>query len=68
MMYGYGRYEPPPPPPPENLYDLLAGIIARTPWRSEAEAKKWQALLENLRELNIFGYLAQTITTEDKQT
>lgn len=57
-------YGGPPPPVEDNLYDLLEGIVARTPWKTEAEARRFAELLAKLRALNVFGYLASTTTVE----
>lgn len=47
-----------------DLYDLLDALIERVPWRTEAEMKQFKELVQKHREINLFGYMAQKITTE----
>lgn len=49
-----------------DLYDLLKAIVERVPWRSEDERLTYQRLLEQLRELNVFGSLAASTTVRGK--
>jgi len=47
-----------------NLYDLFDALIERVPWRTEAEMRQYQELISALREVNLFGYMAQKMEVE----
>ena len=50
--------------PQVNLYDLLDALIQRVPWRTEAEANQYRKLIEQLRAINLFGYMAYKATVD----
>ncbi len=50
-----------------NFYDLLEGLVSRTPWRTEEEARAYTELLKKLRSFNLFGYLALHETVEKEK-
>jgi len=52
------------PPDEVNLYDMLEAMIHRIPWKSEAERDTYLELLRKHREINLFGYMAETMSVE----
>lgn len=50
--------------PQVNLYDLLDALIERVPWRTEAEANQYRKLIQQLRAINLFGYMAYKVTVD----
>lgn len=52
--------------PRVTLYDLLDALIERVPWRTEGEAQQYRALIVELREINLFGYMAEKISVENR--
>lgn len=51
-----------------NIYDFFDALITRTPWRSEEEKNQYIELVAKWRELNVFGYIADTTTVSDEHT
>jgi hypothetical protein len=41
-----------------NFYDLLEMMVARIPWRDENDMKTARALLVKVKDVNLFGYMA----------
>ena len=50
--------------PKVTLYDLFDALIERVPWRTEGEMKQYRDLIQELREINLFGYMATKISVE----
>lgn len=48
-----------------NFYDLLQRMVDRIPWRDENDMKSARELLAKVREVNLFGYLADNTTVTD---
>jgi len=58
------RYNPDPPPKPqETIYDFLRSLCGRVPWKDESERRKWEQWVADIEAVNLFGYLATKITT-----
>jgi hypothetical protein len=51
------------PLPKETIYDFLRGLVGRVPWKDEGERLRYTKLLDELEKVNIFGYMAQKVTT-----
>lgn len=58
----------PQPGQPEEVehdfYDLLDGLVQRTPWKGEEEARRYRELVAKLRAINLFGYMALATKVE----
>ena len=53
--------------PGKNFYDLLSGLVDRTPWKDESEVRLYHDLLAKLRAVNVFGYMASSLTAGGKE-
>lgn len=51
-----------------NFYDLLARMVERIPWRDELDMRTARELLAKVRDVNLFGYMADLTTVENKRS